>query len=80
MRTHVRAFARNEIAPRAAERDREPVYPRDTLAAMGELGLLGIMTPEAYGGSGLGTLAYAVLLEEIAAADAVQEFRAPAST
>jgi alkylation response protein AidB-like acyl-CoA dehydrogenase len=70
MRTHVRAFARNEIVPRAAERDREPVFPRDTLAAMGELGLLGIMTPEAYGGSGLGTLAYAVLLEEIAAADA----------
>ena len=70
MQLHVREYARNEIAPYAAERDRNPEFPRDTLEAMGDLGLLGIMTPEAYGGSGLGTLAYAVLLEEIAAADA----------
>ena len=70
MQTHVREFARNEIAPGAAERDRNPRFPREILTQLGALGLLGIMTPEAYGGSGLGTLAYAVLLEEIAAADA----------
>jgi acyl-CoA dehydrogenase len=66
----VREFARREIAPRAAELDREPRDPWPTLRKMGEMGLLGILTPEAYGGLGLGHLAYAVLLEEIAAADA----------
>jgi acyl-CoA dehydrogenase len=66
----VREFARREIAPIAAELDREPRYPWTTLRKMGEMGLLGILTPEAYGGLGLGHLAYAVLLEEVAAADA----------
>lgn len=70
MQVHVRDFARNEIAPGAAERDRHPEFPREMLRQMGDLGLLGILTPERYGGSGLGALAYAVLLEEIAAADA----------
>lgn len=70
MQRVVRDFARAEIAPVAAELDRNPRFPRDTLAKMGELGLLGIMTPEAYGGSGLGMLEFAVLLEEISAADA----------
>ena len=66
----VRDFAQREIAPVAAALDREPRFPRTTLRKMGEMGLLGILTPEAYGGLGLGYLAYAVLLEEIAAADA----------
>ena len=66
----VRDFAQREIAPIAAELDREPRFPRATLRKMGEMGLLGILTPEAYGGLGLGYVAYAVLLEEIAAADA----------
>ncbi len=70
MRAHVRQFARAEIAPLAAELDAEPRFPRDTLAKMGELGLLGVLTPEDYGGAGLDTLSYVVLLEEIAAADA----------
>jgi acyl-CoA dehydrogenase len=66
----VREFARREIAPIAAELDREPRYPWTTLRKMGEMGLLGILTPETHGGLGLGHLAYAVLLEEVAAADA----------
>jgi len=66
----VRDFAQREIAPVASALDREPRFPRDTLRKMGEMGLLGILTPEAYGGLGLGYLAYAVLLEEVAAADA----------
>ena len=66
----VRDFAQREIAPIAAELDRDPRFPRPTLRKMGEMGLLGILTPEDYGGLGLGHLAYAVLLEEIAAADA----------
>ncbi len=70
MRRHVRAFARERIAPLAAELDAQPRFPRETLAEMGAMGLMGVGTPERYGGAGLDTLAYAVLLEEIAAADA----------
>lgn len=70
MRRHVRAFARERIAAVAAELDAEPHFPRATLSEMGAMGLMGVTTPERYGGSGLDTLAYAVLLEEIAAADA----------
>ncbi len=66
----VRSFAQREIAPIAAELDREPRFPWPSLRAMGALGLLGLTTPEADGGAGLGSLAAAVLLEEIAAADA----------
>ena len=70
MRRHVRAFARERIAPVAAELDAEPRFPRATLTEMGAMGLMGVTTPERYGGAGLDTLAYAVLLEEVAAADA----------
>ena len=70
MQGHIRDFAQSEIAPVAAELDRRPIFPWTTLRKMGELGLLGIMTPERYGGSGLDTLSFVVLLEEISAADA----------
>ncbi len=70
MQQHVRDFARNEIAPLAADLDENPRFPWETLRAMGDLGLLGVGTPERYGGAGLDTLSYVVLLEEIAAADA----------
>jgi acyl-CoA dehydrogenase len=66
----VRDFAQREIAPLAPRFDREGRFPWPTLRAMGELGLMGVMTPEAYGGSELDTLSYVTLLEEIAAADA----------
>jgi len=66
----VREFAQREIAPVAAELDRAPHFPWATLRRMGDMGLLGILTPEVYGGLGLDHLTYAVLLEEIAAADA----------
>ncbi|MEJ2666144.1 MAG: acyl-CoA dehydrogenase family protein, partial [Deinococcales bacterium] len=70
MQAHVREFARAEIASVAAELDREARFPWSTLEKMGQMGLLGVMTPERYGGAGLDNLSYAVLLEEIAAADA----------
>ncbi len=70
MRRAVRDFAQNEIASVASQLDKKPCFPWKTLRQMGELGLLGITTPERYGGSGLDTLSYAVLLEEISAADA----------
>jgi alkylation response protein AidB-like acyl-CoA dehydrogenase len=64
-----RDFARDRLAPGAAKRDREHLFPRDELKEMGELGLLGMLVPEAYGGSDTGVLAYAAALEEIAAGD-----------
>ena len=70
MQRAVRDFARSEIAPVAPQLDKKPCFPWKTLRHMGELGLLGVTTPERYGGSGLDTLSYVVLLEEISAADA----------
>ncbi len=70
MKKAIHDFAIAEIAPIASELDRNPRYPWETLKKMGELGLLGILTPEKYGGSGLDMMSYAVFLEEISAADA----------
>ncbi|MBY5363482.1 acyl-CoA dehydrogenase [Rhizobium leguminosarum] len=64
-----RDFARDRLAPGAATRDREHLFPREELKEMGELGLLGMLVPEAYGGSDTGVIAYAAALEEIAAGD-----------
>ncbi|ARQ12483.1 acyl-CoA dehydrogenase protein (plasmid) [Rhizobium etli] len=64
-----RDFARDRLAPGAARRDREHLFPRGELKEMGELGLLGMLVPEAYGGSDTGVVAYAAALEEIAAGD-----------
>lgn len=64
-----RSFARERLAPGAADRDRQHRFPREELTEMGELGLLGMLVPEAYGGSDTGMLAYAIAVEEIAAGD-----------
>ncbi len=64
-----RAFARDRLSPGAAERDRESRFPAKELREMGELGFLGMLVDEDYGGSDVGAVAYAVALEEIAAAD-----------
>ena len=63
-------FAQEEIVPVAAEFDRSGEFPRETVSGMGELGLMGIEVPEAYGGSGLDAIGYALALIEISAADA----------
>jgi isovaleryl-CoA dehydrogenase len=62
----VRKFAQNEIGPIAAEVDRESRFPAETFAKMGELGLLGLLIPEAYGGAGQSVLTSCVAMEEIA--------------
>lgn len=69
IRDMARSFARERLAPGAAERDREHRFPREELQGMGALGLLGMLVPEAYGGSDTGALAYAAAVEEIAAGD-----------
>lgn len=65
-----RDFAREQIAPIAAQFDASGEFPSATVKLMGELGLMGIETPEAYGGAGLDSIGYAVALMEISAADA----------
>ncbi|MBY8914326.1 acyl-CoA dehydrogenase family protein [Bacillus sp. YC2] len=65
VREMVRDFAKKEIAPKAHEVDQSAVFPIDTFKKMGELGLLGISFPEAYGGSGGDTVSYALAVEEI---------------
>jgi butyryl-CoA dehydrogenase len=69
IRDAVRAFAQGELAPHAARWDREHEFPRAALRGLGELGALGIVVPEAWGGAGLDYVSLAVALEEIAAGD-----------
>lgn len=63
-----RAFAEKEVAPLAAKIDREHYFPRELLPKMGALGLMGAIVPQEYGGAGLSTLAYALIIEELSAA------------
>ncbi len=61
-----REFARKELAPAAGERDKNHEYPKESLQKMGELGLLGMLVPEEYGGEGMDTVSYALAMSEIA--------------
>ena len=70
LRATLRAFADREIAPRAADIDRENAFPGDLWPRLGELGVLGITVDEEFGGAGLGYLAHVVAMEEISRASA----------
>lgn len=65
IRKMVRDFARNEVAPTAAERDEEERFDMDIFKKMAELGLTGIPWPEEYGGIGSDYLAYCIAVEEL---------------
>ena len=69
IRDMVRDFARKEIAPNALRWDEEQHFPRELFTQLGELGLLGVVIPEEFGGAGLGYVDYVTILEEIGAAD-----------
>ncbi len=65
IRDTAREFARREIAPVADALDREERFPREIVRQMAELGFLGMLVPEEYGGNAMGNLALALVLEEI---------------
>lgn len=66
IREQVRRFAEERIAPGVRQRDGDHEFPAEILAEMGELGLLGMMVPESYGGAELDPLTYCVAIEEVA--------------
>ena len=65
-----RELAEAEIAPHAAEWDREHRFPRELYARLADVGLMGACVPEEYGGAGAGFLSYILVLEELSRADA----------
>lgn len=66
VRLMARDFARRELEPLAAKRDKEELFPSDVIKKMGQLGLLGMMVPAEYGGSAAGAVSYCLALQEIA--------------
>ena len=65
----LRSFLKDRVEPGAAERDQTGEFPHDIVRGLGELGIMGAQTPEEYGGSGLDTATFAMIVEEIAAVD-----------
>jgi hypothetical protein len=70
LRTTVREFAEAELAPHVREWDEKQAFPREVFSRLGALGLAGACWPERYGGSGLSTLDWAIVMEELARVDA----------
>jgi alkylation response protein AidB-like acyl-CoA dehydrogenase len=70
IRALTRRFADEQIAPRAAEWDREHRFPLEVFRELGELGLMGVCVPIEHGGAGADYLSYALVLEELSRADA----------
>ena len=69
IRDAVRAFASERIRPRSMEFERDAAFPPQLFLELGELGLMGMMAPESYGGAGADCVSYALALIELAAAD-----------
>ncbi|MFA6312256.1 MAG: acyl-CoA dehydrogenase family protein, partial [Sterolibacterium sp.] len=70
LRDSVAQFAAREIAPRAAQIDRDNLFPADLWKKFGDLGVLGMTAEEEYGGTQMGYLAHIVAMEEISRASA----------
>ena len=69
LRKSVREFAEGEIAPHVMEWDEVSHFPTELLPKLGEMGLMGVIFPEDYGGAGLGYVEYATVIEELARVD-----------
>ena len=62
-------FANTHLLPGVIERDEDQKFPKDEIKKMGELGFMGMMIPEKWGGSGFDTVSYVIAIEEIAAVE-----------
>jgi short/branched chain acyl-CoA dehydrogenase len=69
VRSTVRSFAVERVAPAAAELDREARFPYELVGELAELGLMGMTIPEEYGGAGADTVSYAIAVEELTRID-----------
>src|SRR2546429_3268249 len=69
VRSTVREFAEQRVAPVAEELDRESRFPYELVAEMSELGLMGMTIPEEFGGAGADTVSYAIAIEELTRID-----------
>ncbi|MFM8233623.1 MAG: acyl-CoA dehydrogenase family protein [Holophagaceae bacterium] len=65
LRREVRKFAEKEIRPHVMTWDEKKIFPRDVMKQLGEMGMMGIVFPESYGGAGMGYIEYAVVVEEL---------------
>jgi alkylation response protein AidB-like acyl-CoA dehydrogenase len=69
IRASVREFALKEMAPHVMENDESQKFPADILRALGDLGMLGVIIPEEFGGAGLGYETYVAVIEELSRID-----------
>ena len=69
IKTSVREFAESEIAPHVMEWDESQHFPEELLPGLADLGLLGVLFPEAYGGAGMGYVEYATIIEQLSRID-----------
>ncbi len=65
LRREVRKFAEKEIRPHVMTWDEKKIFPRTVMKQLGEMGMMGIIFPESYGGAGMGYIEYAVVVEEL---------------
>ena len=70
IRDAARDFAHTELLPGVIERDEKQSFPDDLVKKMGDLGFMGIMVDPKYGGSGMDTLSYVLIMEELSKVDA----------
>jgi alkylation response protein AidB-like acyl-CoA dehydrogenase len=70
IRDAARDFAQTELLPGVIERDEKQVFPQELVKKMGELGFMGIMVDPKYGGSGMDTISYVLIMEELSKIDA----------
>lgn len=70
IRDTAKKFAEDELAPGTIDRDEKAEFPHDAIKKLGELGFMGMMVPEKYGGAGLDMVSYILALEEISRVDA----------
>src|SRR6202158_2915272 len=69
LQSAVRAFAEGEIAPHVSEWDEKSEFPHEVVKKLGEMGLLGVIFPEALGGAGMGYVEYVLAVEELSRVD-----------